>query len=224
MNVLFCKKQMILLVMGIGLCAGAHGFSVKHTVKKTLTSMDRVTAPFSHNMGCYTECNQKVGRQGGDAFQDLVRLQNKKDALQILRFLHDQQKPSLPKIDSHLAKALGCLTECGAALTVRFLAQLLGSIKDEEVVRAVGILLGLTYYKEGKFLSRAYLATENGHESRLFGVVFKKAFHRGCLRVLRHEKDKRIQFRKNLDILRQVFFEMYGPVRKAEEYSRHLII
>ena len=219
MKILFCKKQVILLVMAIPLCGGADGFSVKHAVQNTMTSLDRVTAPFSHNMACYTQCNQKIGRHGGEAFQDYFHKNKTKSSPDIMKALQGQQYSS-SDTEKQARQALACLRGCGAALTVRFLAQFLGSIQEEEAVRALGVLLGSTSYKEGKPLGHSYLAHENGHESKLFGGVFKKPFHRGCLRVLRHEQAKRVQFRKNMAVLKQVFFEMYGPVRKAEEYAK----
>ena len=59
---------------------------------------------------------------------------------------------------------------------------------------------------------------EKGQKTKLFTVVFNKRLHHTCLRVLKHEKAKIKQFKQNLNVLRQVYFEMYGPVPKAEEY------
>lgn len=211
-----CNKQVFLLGVSFIINTGFAVQSINHHVDQTVHSVHRFVAPFSKNMSCYVQCNQKAGTQGALALQSYFKAHPNHPSAEVVKLLYSQTKAG--KGSDVLNQAFTCLTACGAPVTVRFLATFLSEMKDEEVVRAVGVILGKSSYKAGSILGD--LAGEQGSESKLHGLLFKKPLQRGCLRVLRHHKEKRIQFKKNLDILRQVFFEMYGPVPKAKEYAK----
>ncbi len=220
MNVLFSKKQIFLLCMGTLICGLSHGLGVKHTLRKTFSVVNEATGPLSHNMACYTTCNQKVGRQGGEAFQDYFRQHASASGPEAMSLLQQPAVMPLSETEQHARRALRCLKACRLSVTVRFLAQFLSSVEDEHTMRAIGVVLGATAHEGRKQKNPIKVTQEEGEHTKLFGVVFNKAFHRGCLRVLRHEEAQMARFKKNLNILRQVFFEMYGPVKLAPQYAK----
>lgn len=216
----FSKKQIFLLgiIMGGMGAVSSYGASFRPTVQKALDTFHQATTPVAHHMKCYTTCNQKIGRQGAGAFQDYFRQHVGQPAKEVLAVLRHPVGMETPEIEKEARKALCCLTNCRVSVTIRFLAQFLGSVEDEAVVRTVGVIFGATARYTPSHQMPQALAQGKGEETKLFTVVFNQRFHQGCYRVLRHERQKIKLFKKNLELLRQVYFEMYGPVRMAPQY------
>ncbi|HCI49151.1 MAG: hypothetical protein A2977_03585 [Alphaproteobacteria bacterium RIFCSPLOWO2_01_FULL_45_8] len=185
-----------------------------------MDTVDKVTSPLAQNVTCYTDCNQKVGWQGGEAFQTYFRQHANLPVPQIMALLEQPATGYLSDTEQEARKALHCLKTCRLSVTVRFLAQFLGSMEDESTVRAVGIVLGATSSHWTRQRDPQQVVRGESEDTKLFGVAFHKGFYRGARRVLRHEDTKRARFMKNMDILKQVFFEMYGPLKLAPQYAR----
>jgi hypothetical protein len=216
----FSKKQIFLLgiIMGSLGAMGSYGTSFHPVVQKALDTFHQATTPVTHHMKCYTTCNQKIGRQGAGAFQDYFRQHADRPEKEVLAALRHPAGREVPEIEKEARQALCCLTNCRVSMTVRFLAQFLGSLEDEAVVRMVGVLFGAAPRYAPSHQAPQVLAGGKGEETKLYTVVFNQRFHQGCERVLRHEGHKIKRFKKTLELLRQVYFEMYGPVRMAPHY------
>jgi hypothetical protein len=197
----------------------SHGFSLKKNIKKANQSFDRIASPFARNVKCYTGCSQTLGRSSGKALQDLCHQRSETEVLQIVGRLSRAPRRSLSKIERLAREGLDCLSGCRLKTTVKFLGRFLTTLEDAHVLHAVGVVMGLTQYNwEGKIKAKK-IAKGQGVKTKLFNVVFKESFNRACLKACRHEAEQRKHFMKNIGILRQVFFEMYGPLHKAEVYT-----
>jgi hypothetical protein len=198
---------------------GAHGFSLKNNIKKANRSFDRLASPLARNVKCYTGCSQTLGRSSGKALQYLCHQRSESEVLQIVGRLARAPIQSLSKTERLARSGLDCLSGCRLKTTVKFLGRFLTTLEDPHVLHAVGVVMGLTQYNwEGKVRAKK-IARGQGVKTKLFNVVFNESFNRACLKSCRHEADKKKLFKKNRGIIRQVFFEMYGPLHKAEGYA-----
>lgn len=159
-----------------------------------------------------------MGRQGAGAFQDYFRQHADRSEKDILSQLKKTLLAESLDIEREARQALCCLDRCRVSVTMRFLAQFLGSIQDESLVRMIGVLFGATSRYAPSSKTPQSIAEGSGEDTKLFTIVFNKRFQHGCYRVLRHEKSKIKRLNRNLELLRQIYFEMYGPVHMAPQY------
>lgn len=218
---LFCyKKQIFLISVSILIleAQGSHGGGMSSSFQKIVSSVKTMSEPAMHTLTCYTDCNQKMGRQGGKAVQRFFCEQSNHETSHVMALLERSAQEPLSETEQEARKALGCLKRCRLTVIPRFFAQFFAALEEPSVTRAMAILLGANSHEQGGEQNSLIVSQGNGEKTKLFQAVFNKGIRRICRRVLRHESTLQEQFEKNSDLLRQIYFEMYGPVKMAGIY------
>lgn len=149
--------------------------------------------PLRKSVKCYTGCPPSLGRQGALAM-DLLWRQNPKEVEAFTSLLVGPDMRSNP---GRAQKALTCMGACPLKGIQKFMARFLGAALEPHVVRAAGRLMARN---QGAYQGK-------GH-SLLSDVVFQKSFHKVAKTVLRHSRKEWAQFQKNVDVLREMHYEI----------------
>ena len=162
--------------------------------------------PFIRQVLCYTQCPQSIGRQGALALETLWAQNYEQRGPYFFRFLAERHQSE----DHRALMALRCAEGCRLKTVPKFLSRFLGTLHTPELVRQVGWFLGQKQGGKKTDKSKAPKKTLQGSETLLGQIVFSKALRRKARHTLRHMDAETQQFHSNLEILKKVYYELYG--------------
>ena len=166
--------------------------------------IERTEHPLTRNLACYTQCPQSVGRRGALDFDLLSQQLDPHDFKSL--FLENgkvHDKASIKEV-------IVCVKGCRVRTTAKFLARLLGTLSSVDAVRVIGKIMGTVQYKWKGPVSKDEQLKTRGQNTNLGQVVFGSFFRKRATHILRHMPEELERFNKNIAILRQVYYEIYG--------------